>query len=387
MATSSPASSTSTTRAPRILALDFVRVYAAFLVVAVHVITQPVIYGNVLAEAFLTLLHVSREIFLLMTGLVLTYSTSSLSGGGWRSWYNFYKRRYPLILIPYVCWSLIYMWYNKVHLFPFSPFWSLLVSNLQTGSASFQLYFLILTIKLYAIFPLLRWILERTKRYHAWILIVSGILQLLITSAMQYGWWSSSQYITNWFAKPDTALISYQFFILAGCIAAFHLPELVNWTRKHLAVVLLLCFSAIPLALACYLWQLQAGFTTIEASAVFQPILVVESVAYTMGLFALGLCWQEKGARGKVAYALLADVSFGIYLSHVLVITILSQYAGQWGLLHDAYIAPDWLTIAVVLGVVTPLVYLISGAIIAIARKTPVSLFITGRKYFRDGPI
>jgi len=365
---------------PRIIAIDFMRVFAVFLVAMVHILTQPVIYSQVFPEAILVVLHVSREIFLIITGLVLTYTSGKFSGWGW---FKFYWRRYPLVVIPYVAWTLMYLFTGGTHLLPFGSFWNTLVTNLQSGEASYQLYFLIVTMKLYLIFPLLYTALKALKKYHAHILVVSGILQLILTTAIRYNWWSSSNYFATWFAKPDAALLSYQFYLLVGCIAAWHMEAITTWVRDHYKVVMMGAVASAIVALISYSWQLNHGSWALQASQVFQPFLVIESIAFTLALFAIGVRWADKGTPHKKTYLLLSDVSFGIYLSHLLVLSWVSYWADKIGLFAIAAKSPEWAVVLFMVFIVTPLIYLLSALGIAAIRLTPLSLFLAGRPFAR----
>jgi peptidoglycan/LPS O-acetylase OafA/YrhL len=364
----------------RILAIDFMRVYVVMGVVAVHVLTQPIAYDKPSPATFVVLFHVTREIFLLITGLVLTYTAGSYKGWGWL---RFYAKRYPLVVIPYVLWTVIYLLANQVPWHPFIPFLRVVWENLLSGKASAQLYFLIVTMKLYFVFPLLRWAILRTKRYHIAVLIASGVLQLLLATAIHEGWLANAPYFGNWFVNPDTAFLSYQFYILCGCIAAYHLPALLAWTRRYFRRIMAAALAAAGLVLASYFWQLGTGVSPVNASAVFQPVVVIESLADALALFALGVRWQDRGVSAKGTYLLLADVSFGIYLAHVWILNQMYYWAGQLGLLDLGYHVRPGIVVFVMLVVAVPLIYVITAAFIALFRRTPFSVAVAGRLQMR----
>jgi len=367
-------------RQPRIIAIDFMRIFAVLLVVLVHILTQPVIYSMVLPEAFLVVFHVSREIFLIITGLVLTYTSGKFSGWGWL---KFYWRRYPLVVIPYIAWTLIYLFTSGTHLLPVVPFLRTLFDNLQSGNASYQLYFLIVTMKLYLVFPFLYTALKALKRYHTHIVVISFILQLFLTAAIRYSWWFGSIHLAVWFSNPDAALLSYQFYIFAGCIAAWHMEAITTFARTYYKKILYAALASTIIALLSYWWQLNHGSWALQASQVFQPSLVIESLAATIALFAIGVRWADNGAKYKKTFLLLSDVSFGIYLCHLLILSWISYWAGRIGLFNVAANESTFAIVLFMIFIVTPLVYAISALGIAVLRLTPLSLFLAGRPFAR----
>ena len=52
----------------------------------------------------MTLLHVTREVFVLLSAFVLTYSYRERGLERRRFW----RRRYPLVVIPYIAWTAVY---------------------------------------------------------------------------------------------------------------------------------------------------------------------------------------------------------------------------------------------------------------------------------------
>ncbi|MBO0730887.1 MAG: acyltransferase family protein, partial [Acidimicrobiaceae bacterium] len=89
------------TGAPRHLhALDVVRLVTFVTVIAVHSTSVLLPDTTVGAGAGVLLLHTSREIFVLLSAFVLCYS----SRGRVTDRRRFWRRRFPLVLAPYVVW-------------------------------------------------------------------------------------------------------------------------------------------------------------------------------------------------------------------------------------------------------------------------------------------
>jgi peptidoglycan/LPS O-acetylase OafA/YrhL len=110
------------------------------------------------------------------------------------------------------------------------------------------------------------------------------------------------------------------------------------------------------------------------ASAVFQPMIVVESFAIAWTFLAAGLAWQDRGAPGRRWVSAGADASFGVYLAHPLLI----QGLLATGITALAAGQPAPVVTAVILAVAVPVIYLTCVAATAALRSTPLSLPLTG---------
>src|ERR1700730_11330938 len=67
--------------------------------------------ATVSSNATLLLFHVSREGFFFISACMLTYAYIGLSLRDGAGLLRFYCRRAVAVLIPYLCWTLIYFFY------------------------------------------------------------------------------------------------------------------------------------------------------------------------------------------------------------------------------------------------------------------------------------
>ena len=129
------------------------------------------------------------------------------------------------------------------------------------------------------------------------------------------------------------------------------------------------------------------GATPANASAVFQPIVILEALAFGWALLGAGLLWSDRGAPHRKFAAAGSASSFGIYLAHPLVLQGLLLLTGasflgpDGGWLGAIRRAPDGLTVLVLLFVAVPIIYAAAWLIASAARRTPASLMLTGREY------
>ena len=361
---------------PRILAFDLIRGIIVAFVVAVHILSNAEGQFTVALGSVSTVFHTSRELFFLLTAFVLTYNYGPRRGVRWLA---FWRKRYRLVIPAYAAWSLIYYVADGDRLDPVTAALASLGHDLLTGNARYQLYFLLVTMQLYLVFPLLRWLLRATAGHHLALFLAACAYQLALTVAIQQHAVTTGP-IGAWLNKPTALLPSYLLYVIAGAIGAWHFDRLVAFTRRHAAAALAALPAGVAAGLGTYYAQVAiGGQSPAAASAVFQPVVVVETLLIAWALFAVGLRWVSAGARHRRLVSTAADSSFGIFLAHPLVLQGAIALAGAAGVLTPVQHAPGVLELAALLGIGLPLVYGVSGALVYLARRTPVSLVLTGR--------
>jgi peptidoglycan/LPS O-acetylase OafA/YrhL len=357
-------------------AVDVVRVLTVIGVVAVHSISSTSLPSSVPAGAATIVLHVNREVFFLVTAMVLTYS--------WRSRTlrlgAFYARRYWLVVLPYVAWTLVYFVFDGELGGPAGATLRRLAETLATGSARYHLYFLLVTMQIYLVFPLLLWLVRATRGHHRLLFGGSLAAQLAFTAAV-HARVALPGVLGAWASQPDIPLPSYQLYIIAGALAADHLEELTSVARRYPVALILGCLAVLLVAVESYLREVHAGLSPFDASQIFQPVVVVESLAAFGGLFALGVRWADR-RRPSPLDRLVSEGSrrsFGVFLAHPLVLQGLLWLGSLSGLLALLQRTPTGVALAVGLAVVVPLVLAASWALVGWALRSPLTLPLTGR--------
>src|SRR5438105_2009248 len=140
---------------PYIYELDLMRPVTAVTVIAVHVLAFTLFLNKTTAGmqvqyGIITSVHLTREVFMFITALALTYVYFGRPFSGKRFW----AKRSIGVLVPYCIWSIAYTWVNTSQHSP-AAFAKLVLLNILTGSASYQLYCILLTIQLYLVCRLL----------------------------------------------------------------------------------------------------------------------------------------------------------------------------------------------------------------------------------------
>ncbi|WP_225732023.1 MULTISPECIES: acyltransferase [unclassified Nocardia] len=361
-------------RRPQLPQLDLFRILVFACVIAVHVTDKANDPGSVPANAALILLHFTRNAFFALTGFVLVYQFADgpLRAGG------FWRRRLGLVGIPYVVWSVVY-WAYTIHTGQNTGSASRLLGrlglDLVSGTAYYHLYFLLVTMQAYLLFPLLRKLLRATEGRHRWVLAASAALHLPLLWYLAHPPFTvgvPGQIWTHLYAT----VFPYQFFTVLGAVTAWHIDAVNAFLRGHARAIVAVTLLAAVAAEWNYLIAIHGGQPPWGASDVFLPQLTIWFVAIAACLYLITTRWaahrREQGMAARlVRYG--ADRSFGVFLLHPLVLDILLQTvpaSGQPGRTIVLYL----LVVAL-----TPV-----GA--EVLRRIPASRWLTGRPMLRTDP-
>lgn len=352
--------------------VDILRILTFVCVIAVHTVSHAIDASDQLVQnGFLILVHFTREVFFALTAFVLVYSFLTKP----RPLREFWPKRFLLVIVPYVTWSLVYdalAWIAKpdgVTLLDWlAAFWH----DLYTGGAWYHLYFLLVTMQVYLLLPVVVWLIRKTRGHHWTLLGVSLAVELLLTGSYQYfpaatDWFNSYSRIEFW---------SYQFLIIAGAVAADHVDGFLAWVRGHRPLIGLLTVAGVVLSIAVYVINLGIGQSAVDAVQALQPVVIVWSIPIALAFLALGTKWADRRvATSRMARLVdtASDRSFGIFLAHPFLIWILLLAGDGW--LKHAIPSP-WLSV-----VLYVLVVIGTVALVEILRRTPASLALTGRPF------
>ena len=373
---------------PHIVAFDAIRLIIMVFVVSVHTLAFAGGTVTVSMGAVTTIFHTSRELFLLLTALVLTYNYGKrdhLTTG------RFWWRRFYLVLPAYIAWSAIYYAADGRAR---GAFPSAFTGDLLNAGARYHLYFLLVSMQIYLLFPLIRRVLRKTERYHAWLFGAALAYQVWLTVVLHYkvgrpGNGMLAQFLNA--AGQGYWIDTYAFYVVAGALAGWHFEQLCAFTRRWLRAgwrVAAVAAGGVAAGIGAFLTETEVfNATPASASAVFQPVVIVEAIAFGWALLGFGLLWSDRGAPGRKFAASGSASSFGIYLAHPLVLQVLLLVAGSslfgagHGLTGDLRrVGHSSLAVLALLFVAVPLIYAISWVIASAVRHTPLSLPLTGRE-------
>ncbi len=333
-------------------------------VVSTHVLLFFAPAASVSAGAALNLLHVSREGFFFISACMLTYAYSGVGRGGWG---RFYRRRLVSVGIPYLCWTLIYYLYNLrgAHFASAGDALDRLLRTLVTGY--YQLYFLVVIMQFYLVFPLVLALLRRTRGHHGLVVAVAAAAQ--VTLAVLLHW----RILTQTWAASEAS--SYVLYLIGGAVVACHLDEVDAWVRRQARLIIALTALAAAAAEGVY-YLAESGLTTVLGSTddAFQPSVIPWNVGAIACIYLVGVSLVKPG-RSRRLRALVrsgSENSYGVYLSHLLVIDVLI-YIGYGRVIgHLPWPAACAVTVV--------LVYLSAVALTSVLARTPLAVPLTGRQ-------
>jgi peptidoglycan/LPS O-acetylase OafA/YrhL len=331
--------------------------------------------AGVSSGAVLLLLHVSRLGFFFVSACMLTYAYADLD---WRGLPRFYWRRFLSVGVPYACWTVIYFFFllPTRHYPGIGPALKSLAMMAETGY--YQLYFLLVIMQFYVVFPLALLLLRWTRGHHGLVLAVAGVAQLALAAGTH---WELLPRLMQHYSQEDG--LSYVFYLVGGCVVAFHLEEADAWVRRHARLVVTLTAVAALAAEGVY-FLAGYGVTSVlgSGSDPFQPSVIPFNIGAIACVYLAGAALVRPG-RSRFTRAVVrsgADNAYGIYLTHMLFITVLLWLG--WKNLNPVLPWP-------LLCLLTVVIVVTGGVVLtALLARTPLAVPLTGRRRvpWRRGP-
>ncbi|HSZ31111.1 MAG TPA: acyltransferase, partial [Pseudonocardiaceae bacterium] len=351
-----------------VYAVDLVRVLTFASVIAVHTVATITPPDSVPAGGAAMLLHFTREAFFALTAFVLVHRYRDRL-----PIVPFWRRRFLLVGVPYVIWSVIYSGLALI-MVPLPPTAALtqLGRNLLTGTAWYHLYFLVVTMQFYLLFPLFLRLLRGSRGRHWWLLGISAVLQVGIDAGLHVAHPSG---IAAELMRYDGSFVgSYVFYLVLGGVTALHADRVQAWVRGHPAIVLAALVLTGAAAEGWYRRSVLGGSSPVAASDVFQPVMVPWCVAVITALFALGVTWaaQRGAGLGSRAVEIGSDRSFGVFLVHPMVLWALTLGSSAWLSAHVSTLG------STIIAFVTTVV--VSLLVVEVLRHSPLSIVLTGKR-------
>ena len=330
----------------------------------------------VLANAALLLLHVSREAFFFISACMLTYAYAGLTLSDRAGMRRFYWRRFVAVGIPYLCWNVIYfLWFLLVLRTTSyaSPARALEHFGRQLEVGYDQLYFLIVIMEFYLVFPLVLMLLRWTKGHHGLVIVAVVATQFAMSIGMHWRLLPAPM-----IAYGQENALCYVLYLIGGAVVAFHLSDVHDWVCRHAALVVYLTMASAVFAEAVYFLS-REGFTHLlgYGSDPFQPSVIPFNVCvlgcgYLAGLWLVRPWRSRRTQRVRAAVRVGSDNAYGIYLAQMMFISTLTWLGWQ----HFADLAPFWVWLPLTLAIA----YLGSIALTAVLARTPLAVPLTGRK-------
>ena len=311
------------------------RVMACLAVLGQHSFIWANMSGNFVGTGFITMLHLSRNAFFFLTGLVVCYAQIThprTVGGLW-------KRRYWEIGVPYLAWTGIYLVFSLITI---NASWNeagaFLRHTLPLGFS--QLYFIVVIFQFYFLFPLLLRIMRAT-RHHGVIMAVSLAFALFIGYAEHYP--SRLLPVSNVLHSVNSVLpmsrdfLSYQEFCIAGMLVALHLDQVLEFVSRRWRQILTVTAVTGLLTVLWYMVSVWSGNTVERASDIYEPASVLWCLAAIAGMFSISWRWDQRTsgtgrARSSSWPVILAALTGCVFFAHTLFINIIRSILDVTGL-------------------------------------------------------
>ncbi|MFZ7103619.1 MAG: acyltransferase [Peptococcaceae bacterium] len=295
--------------------INILRVIGVFAVIFIHTTAGPVSTlqkGSWLFILFAVLnrsLQFAVPLFIFISGFVLFYNyryDPRLKVG------DFWKKRLKGVLIPYLIWTMIfYGFFILAGYYTFS--WSFFFKKLFLADMVYHLYFVLLIIQFYLLFPIFHYLFNKE---HAVLML--GILLALNLLFMKFAY----------FPYADRFFLQYIFFFALGCFFAKNkeqLSVLITGNKYFLGAGYLLITGIFSYQFYLYyaLQKTISGFFINVTWLVFTSISIIFAYYAALQISAWG---GKRKFMDKIGAA-----SFYIYLSHPLVLMISEKVLRKLG--------------------------------------------------------
>jgi len=326
--------------------LDYLRGFAALAVIAVHISMHFTLFPGVSLPALLNAFvyvaaHFAVPVFIFISGWVL-----ALRYSGEYSLRTYYRRRARTILPAYLFFTALYLLIpveGAVYLAGI-PDPGAVVSALLTGTAAYHLWFFVVIIQLYILYPLI------IRGYDAFDR-AGAALYLLLTLLFFQILWNVGAHAAGVFAGADWYLIlarafpSHLFYFLLGIHVSRHTGRFRSMVRSISPawVVVAAGIGALLVGSVWVLPMLLQGNLSSATLAVFSVYRIVEPLYYVpviILLILVAMRLEEAGGLAADSIRSIGEHSFGIYLIHPLII---AAFAAAW-ISSTGMAWTDWMT-------------------------------------------
>ncbi|MFA9189946.1 acyltransferase family protein [Flavobacterium sp. FZUC8N2.13] len=290
--------------------MNNLRALATFSVVVLHV-SFPLLceYGVTknndwqIGNFFDSAVRFCVPIFLMLTGALLLAKPIEIE--------SFFKKRFLKILLPFLFWSSIYvvyglnLKYDKGEILNFLESFKFVYLQFKDG-ASYHLWYIYMLIGLYLFFPILnKWVLNSEEKEIRYFIIFWFFVMLV-----------KQPYLCKFIPAIDLTYFSgYIDYLVLGYYLAFKF----NYKKIKLLSVLIY-------VVGFGFTFLGTAFKTIHQGNVYtifydylSPNVIIEAI----GVFLFFKSFSFQNTKLESLIDIVSKHSYGIYLSHVLMLTIL----------------------------------------------------------------
>ena len=358
--------------------IDAMRPVKQAAVISTHALIYFAPAAGLLTIDGLVITHFSREAFLFVSACMLAFSYREHDRVATKQYWG---RRFMSVGLPYLTWTLIYFLFIELIPVRHFPYYSFNASYLFSWSAAhhlfsltwqgyYHLYYLLIIMEFYVLFPLMLKYVKRWRNQHMLILMLALMWQIVFSIAVSSHWLFS---IRPGFWQTRL-ILSYPLYLVGGIVVALHLDDVHAWIIRHARLILVTTVFGALVAILLNNVRIHGVFDQIVRPGGNPFAFVV--IPYTVGaifcVYLLGvfLVSPNRNLRVRAAVKSGSDNSYGIYLSQLLWIPLLLRVWHRFKITIPFPLAP---LLAVVI------VYSLGFLFSAVAARTPFSRALTGR--------
>lgn len=307
--------------AARLMELDILRAFAILAVLVVHTTSQATVditagsRSQILYLVFNRISLFAVPAFIFLSGIVLFYRYKDRWSG--REAIQFYCKRIQYIVLPYVLWALAYYlfipwFFDTLAAHPLTA--AEFVEKLLWGETAYHLYFIIIIVQFYAVFPILMSIVHRFPAAGRWLPLLGLAVQTAAYACRFYG---------GGLSHASSMAFTYAFVFGIGAWIGLNYDRFRQWLREFgWAATALAAFLGSAYTLFHLLLQFGVNFGLLTETLLFHGYGLTAAI----GLMVVSLHTAERWTALAAVLISLGSVSFGIYFLHPMLLMIYSEY-------------------------------------------------------------
>lgn len=340
--------------------LDVLRVISSFLVIVVHSAAQE---WNSFAVKSVNWQVLNVYDCLAISGVPVFFMISGALLLNEKYVISIRKLYFKKILHLFLVYHFLLIFYNLVPFFMGERMWTLknikadVLYDTLTGNGAYHLWFIPQLLCLYMITPLLKETFRKKEiceYFLALYFIVGAVLPALLLFDIPY-----KNIISSYCDRGSWGMLTgYIGYYVAGHYIHSFIPVTLTKRRRNL-VIAMTVFAYMITILACSLDAIHKN----EPSTILNTPLAAPHFVSAIGLFLLvrHLCRNLRNERYMYVKQVVS-LSFGIYLMHPFVITVVKKVGFSTGKLHPIIMVPFFAMI----------IYLSSMLLVFLLKKIPV---------------
>jgi peptidoglycan/LPS O-acetylase OafA/YrhL len=358
----------------RLIELDIMRIIGFLMVVDQHILGAyaqgtEASFGDAMILHFLYLLgRPAVPMFIAITGFTLfhvNYNKLNIK--------EFYIKRTTTILLPYLFWSIA-----SILIFKKYDMFQNLLPVLMTGTASYHLWYMGMSIRLYMWFPIILALINKIAKKNSTVQKVAFVLFCIFFWIL----FREKSFLVNnlavfLFDTPsllekrfiEYSPIFWSIYFLCGIIIFFRYERFKAFALRHVKAIIL---TYLPLVLYMYYTQvcdiLPEQFPRIPYEHALYILYMLQTTAM---VYIISVKVSKLLERYKKYVLVLGELSYGAYLVHVIVLQFIAP------VLRSLMTIESLLLSGIIIFIVTSI---LSFAICYVISFVPLSKYIIGVK-------